>query len=406
MVDALKHGEQSRISGGREWRLSSATSSGFPGLASAQATTPAIAESNLPDVPRVSDESLIDQICMGDCEALAALFERYARLIRCVAVRILRDAAEAEDLAQDLFLFIQRKCGIVDSAKSTARSWIVQMAYHRALDRRRYLKSREFYAQPYFQANGVQVVGKPTTESDYSAEAVFGRNGLDKIVNALSADQRETLRLHFFEGYTLSVIYHRNYTEVASLYGLQMGDLRRDMASIHLPKTHLLESLGEPETEALSLPVAFKPDFRFEKTNLLARAVEKWEAVPLGLLQHLDLRTSMYGYIGLEDFTLYPLIRPGSLVQIDSAQRKISPAPWKTDFDRPIYFTELRDGYVCSWCEIDRGRLMVIPHSHAHREVRTFDYPAEAEIVGRVTGVAMRIVGDRSPEAKKPSRDK
>jgi hypothetical protein len=67
---------------------------------------------------------------------------------------------------------------------------------------------------------------------------------------------------------------------------------------------------------------------------------------------------------------------------------------------------ELRDGYVCSWCEIDRGRLMVIPHSHAHREVRTFDYPAEAEIVGRVTGVAMRIVEDRSPGAREPSRER
>jgi len=363
-------------------------------------------ETKTPIPAEVSDESLLNQICIGDGEALAALFERYARLTRSVAVRILRDTAEAEDLVQDLFLYIQRKCGIFDSSKSTARSWIVQMAYHRALDRRRYLKSREFYAQPYFPANGAQVVGKPTTENDYSAEAVFGRNGLDKIVNALSTDQRETLRLHFFEGYTLSVIYRRNYTEVAALYGLQMGDLRRDMASIHLPKTHLLESIGESEGDAVSLPVEFKPDFRFEKTNLLARAVEKWEAVPLGLLQHLDLRTSMYGYIGLEDFTLYPLIRPGSLVQIDSAQRKISPAPWKTDFDRPVYFTELRDGYVCSWCEIDRGRLMVIPHSHAHREVRTFDYPAEAEIVGRVTGVAMRIVGDKSPEAREPSRER
>jgi hypothetical protein len=140
--------------------------------------------------------------------------------------------------------------------------------------------------------------------------------------------------------------------------------------------------------------------------DFLARAVERWEAVPLGLLQHLDLRTSMYGYIGIEDFTLYPIIRPGSLVQIDSAQRKISPAPWKTDFDRPIYFTELRDGYVCSWCEIERGRLIVIPHAHAHQEVRTFDYPAEAEIVGRVTAVAMRIVGDRSPEARRPPREK
>ena len=149
-----------------------------------------------------SDESLLNEISIGDHDALATLFERYARLTRSVAARILRDTAEAEDLVQDLFLYIQRKCGIFDSSKSSARSWIVQMAYHRALDRRRYLKSREFYAQP-IQPNSVQVVGKPTSESDYSAEAVFGRNGLEKVVNSLSIDQRETLRLHVFEGYTL-----------------------------------------------------------------------------------------------------------------------------------------------------------------------------------------------------------
>src|SRR6202161_373380 len=166
----------------------------------------------------VSDESLIARICIGDRDALAALFTRYARLTRGVAARILRDTAEAEDLVQDLFLYIQRKCAIFDSSKSTARSWIVQMAYHRALDRRRYLKSREFYTQPFFPANGGEVVGKPTTESDYSTEAVFGRNGLDKIVNTLSADQRETLRLHFFEGYTL--------LEISEKLGQPLGNVR------------------------------------------------------------------------------------------------------------------------------------------------------------------------------------
>jgi RNA polymerase sigma-70 factor (ECF subfamily) len=160
----------------------------------------------VPSAQEFSDEALIARICIGDREALAILFQRYARLTRSVAARILRDAAEAEDLVQDLFMYIQRKGGIFDSSKSTARSWIVQMAYHRALDRRRYLQSREFYAQPFFQANSVQVVGKPTTESDYSAETVFGRNGLEKIVNELSADQRETLRLHFFEGYSLAEV--------------------------------------------------------------------------------------------------------------------------------------------------------------------------------------------------------
>jgi RNA polymerase sigma-70 factor, ECF subfamily len=170
------------------------------------------------DAPEASDEALITQLCTGDRDALAALFERYARLTRTVASRILGDATEAEDLVQDLFLFIQRKCAIFDSSKSTARSWIVQMAYHRALDRRRYLKARQFYAEASVEENAVHLVGTPTSESDYSAEVVFGRNGLEKILSSLSLDQRETLRLHFFEGYT--------FAEISEKLGQPLGNVR------------------------------------------------------------------------------------------------------------------------------------------------------------------------------------
>lgn len=151
----------------------------------------------------------------------------------------------------------------------------------------------------------------------------------------------------------------------------------------------------------MSLPIEFKPEFRFETTNLLARVVEKWDEVPIGLLQHLDLRKSVYGYIGLEDTTLYPLIRPGSLVQIDPTQRKISTGSWRTEFERPIYFIELRDGYLCSWCQLEKGKLIAIPHPQSRLAVRHFDFPSQAEVVGRVTGVAMRIVeeGDAEGEA-------
>src|ERR1700689_5416246 len=166
----------------------------------------------------VSHESLIARICIGDRDALAALFERYARLTKTVASRILGDLAEAEDLVQDLFLFIQRKCAIFDSSKSTARSWIVQMAYHRALDRRRYLKARQFYTDAAVEENDTHAVGTPTSESDYSAEVVFGRNGLEKILSSLSRDQRETLRLHFFEGYT--------FTEISEKLGQPLGNVR------------------------------------------------------------------------------------------------------------------------------------------------------------------------------------
>ncbi len=203
-----------------------------------------------------------------------------------------------------------------------------------------------------------------------------------------------------YKFHAFSAIYNRRITELISYFGLPLGDLSRYRTSIGVPKTHILESGSDPDVNKVSLPVQFKPEFRLEKTNLLAQVVEKWEEIPVGFLQHLDLRKSVYGYIGLEDYTLFPLIRPGSLVQIDASQRKISAEKWKTEYDRPIYFVELRNGYVCSWCQVDRGQLIVIPHPHSYQDVRRFDYPSQAEIVGRVTGVSMRIVGEKAPDSR------
>ena len=166
----------------------------------------------------LTDEELLTRIPCGDQEALGCLFERYARIVRGVAGRILRDAAEAEDLVQDLFLFLQRKCVIFDSSKSTARSWIIQMTYHRAIERRRHLTSRHFYSHAGIERDAGLMVGIATGENDYSAEAVFGRNGLSKVLESLSEDQRETLRLHFFDGYTL--------TEISQKLGQPLGNVR------------------------------------------------------------------------------------------------------------------------------------------------------------------------------------
>ncbi len=165
-----------------------------------------------------SDESLLSSLGTGDREALGLLFERFATVVRHIGRRILRDDSEAEDLVQDLFLFIHRKCAIFDSSKSSARSWIIQMAYHRAIERRRYLATRQFYARAEIESNISRLVGTPTDESEYSAEAVFGRNGLDKVLQALSEEQRETLRLYFFEGYTLA--------EISSRLGQPLGNVR------------------------------------------------------------------------------------------------------------------------------------------------------------------------------------
>ena len=177
-------------------------------LASAETTT----------AVEASDEALLYRISSGDRKALELLFQRFARPVRSIGRRILRDDSEADDLVQDLFLFIQRRSSVFDSSKSSAGSWIVQMAYQRAIERRRRLATRHFYKREDLQSSASQVVGIPTTEHDYSPEAVFGRNGLDKLLGALSEDQRETLRLFFFEGYTLA--------EISAKIGQPLGNVR------------------------------------------------------------------------------------------------------------------------------------------------------------------------------------
>jgi RNA polymerase sigma-70 factor (ECF subfamily) len=176
------------------------------------------ADRSIPVGAEIADEGLLTCIAKGDLEALGLLFQRYERIVRSIATRILRNSAEADDLVQDLFLFVQRKCSIFDSSKSSAGSWIVQMAYQRSIERRRYLTTRHFYTRAEIQSNASNVVGNPTVENDYSAEAVFGRNGLQKVLAALSEDQRETLRLHFFEGYTLA--------EISAKLGQPLGNVR------------------------------------------------------------------------------------------------------------------------------------------------------------------------------------
>lgn len=168
----------------------------------------------------VSDEILMEGICAADKEALAQLFRRYARLVRTVAYRILRDGAEADDLLQELFLFINRKCASFDSSRGSARSWIVQMTYHLAIDRRRYLSSRHFYTTVDIDGPAMEVPDPrgDVLPYDQSKEGVLGRTGLEKLERSLSEDQWITMQLYFFEGFTIE--------EIAVRLGQSPGNVR------------------------------------------------------------------------------------------------------------------------------------------------------------------------------------
>lgn len=155
-----------------------------------------------------SDEALIALICEEDKEALTLLFRRYARIVRGVAYRVLRDVSEADDLLQDIFLLIHRKCGMFDAARGPARFWILQMTYHHAIGRRRYLNSRHFYTRVDLDDAERDLVA-PSSGSlglHVAGDELMGNSGLKRIFEALSDDQRQTLRLFFVEGYTLGEI--------------------------------------------------------------------------------------------------------------------------------------------------------------------------------------------------------
>jgi len=126
-----------------------------------------------------SDEALMVRICAGDKGALGNLFRRYARLVRAVGFRILRDTSEADDLVQDVFVFIHRTCRRFDSSKSTARSWVVQMTYQRAIDRRRYLMSRHFYSRADLDDSAIQLVDPATEPMGHEPVGgdILGREG-------------------------------------------------------------------------------------------------------------------------------------------------------------------------------------------------------------------------------------
>lgn len=163
---------------------------------------------NVSRMKRLSDEELMERLKQGHQDALALLFDRYYRLVLSVALKILRDPGEAEDLMQEVFLEIYRNAGAFDPQKGAAKTWLLQYAYHRSLNRRQYLNVRRYYDQR-------QIAELEATEPHYSLN---GRDGLTdqerarvitQALSTLNEKQRRTLELACFQGLLLSEIAER-----------------------------------------------------------------------------------------------------------------------------------------------------------------------------------------------------
>lgn len=192
--------------------------------------------------------------------------------------------------------------------------------------------------------------------------------------------------------FSISAIYRIPFSELLLLFGIDVNRIAHHQLANPAPKTYLVEPFDPGQSTAVSFPIRFDPGFSVKTTTLVSRMVELWGQLPVSMIQNLDLRHHSYGYVGSEDLTMFPMLRPGSFVQIDPRLNKVQAFKGRTEFDRPIYFVDLRHSYACGWCEIQSGHLLLVPHPLSPCSVRQYKFDSEAEIVGQVTGIAMRIV--------------
>jgi RNA polymerase sigma-70 factor (ECF subfamily) len=156
----------------------------------------------------LTDEDVMEQLREGHPNALSILFDRFHRLVLKVALRILRDRGEAEDVMQEIFLEIFKKAGQFDRAKGSAKTWLLQYAYHRSLSRRQYLALRNFYARnlqtelDVIECHRTDVSWRGLTFQEWARV-------IEQGLATLNERQRKTLELVCFQGLLLSDIAER-----------------------------------------------------------------------------------------------------------------------------------------------------------------------------------------------------
>jgi RNA polymerase sigma-70 factor (ECF subfamily) len=164
--------------------------------------------------------ALIRRLVAGDHQALGDLYDKYAGLVNALALRVLRDASEAEDVVQEVFVQVWRQAARFDPARGSTEAWLCTIARTRALDRLRRRTARR-------EEPGSEL---PTaTEAPRNEEALAVRKALD----GLSADQRRALELAYYEGLTQS--------EIATRLGQPLGTIK---TRIRTAMIRLRETLG------------------------------------------------------------------------------------------------------------------------------------------------------------------
>lgn len=221
-----------------------------------------------------------------------------------------------------------------------------------------------------------------------SLQIVEKRNNLKYWIpqSRLSHIESKGLIPNIYRLHALCTIYRLSFADVLDWYGIDENPSPSISAP---PRTHLARELAN---EAFELPIRVDPLFDEKKTSYIRRMIQEWGVRPMMALQNLQQGEFTYGYVGSEDYSMYPLILPGTFVQIDQRLTEIETGPWASDWERPIYFLETHETYICSWCAVLSSReIQVQPHSLSGLAARNYKLPNEIQVVGQVVGIATKL---------------
>jgi transcriptional regulator with XRE-family HTH domain len=189
--------------------------------------------------------------------------------------------------------------------------------------------------------------------------------------------------------YTLSVIYRRDLREVLAWYGIDLNRAAADLDVATPANSHRCNVLDG--ITAVEMPLWLEAAFDPRCTANLGRLIEKWGLVPLAYLRQFVSDRYIYAYVGSEDLTMYPLLPPGSLVQVDESKSRVVHGTWRSEYERPIYFVRTRQGYTCCWCTVKRDMIILQAHPLSPVQAKVLRHPQDAEVVGQVVGIAAKL---------------
>lgn len=170
-------------------------------------------------VPTETDEALLALVAGGDEAAFSALYDRYARPVYSLLLRVVADRQVAEELTQEVFWRVWRRAGGYDPARGRAASWILGVAHHAALDelRRRRARPTLVHDDPG-AARSLLEVADASPDAHALALRGIGRGEIAEALARLPGSQRECVELAYFGGLT--------QLEIARVQGVALGTVK------------------------------------------------------------------------------------------------------------------------------------------------------------------------------------